>query len=181
MRCCVTTPVACARDSESTSPVPLCAAHLAAASDWVAATSGVDDALPSPCAACGSRVGIRYPSAWICAACEWRYGDVVDGDLRPPRVDVVYYIRFDDRIKIGTTMNPRQRLARLWHTEVLAFERGGRALERRRHEQFASARIGGEWFAAESALESHVRVVAAGVDDPWQLHARWVSEALALR
>ncbi|PPG99701.1 ATPase, partial [Rathayibacter sp. AY1H3] len=33
--------------------------------------------------------------------------------MPPPRVDVVYYIRFGERIKIGTSGNPRQRLHRL--------------------------------------------------------------------
>ena len=53
-----------------------------------------------------------------------------DGDLAPPRVDVVYYLRqrdhVGDRVKIGTTANPRQRLARISHQDLLAFERGDR-------------------------------------------------------
>ena len=31
----------------------------------------------------------------------------------------------DDRIKIGTSGNPRGRLGQIWHDELLAFERGG--------------------------------------------------------
>ncbi|MFE7844698.1 GIY-YIG nuclease family protein [Microbacterium sp. NPDC057407] len=161
-------------------PVPLCEWHLAAASEWDQRLNGVTDALPSPCVLCGSRLGTRYPSGWLCAVCEWRHGDVVDGELPPPRVDVVYYLRYDDRIKIGTTANPRQRLGAIWHEELLAFERGDRTVERRRHEQFAADRFGGtEWFRRSDALRCHVAGLAAGVDDPWALHARWVSEAVA--
>jgi hypothetical protein len=109
-------------------------------------------------------------------------GDVVDDGLPAPRVDVVYYIRFRNRIKIGTTVNPRQRLARLWHDEVLAFERGDRLVEHRRHEQFAAERLDrSEWFAPSAALERHIAELAAGVEDPWARYARWVGEAAALR
>ncbi|WP_235565618.1 GIY-YIG nuclease family protein [Microbacterium sp. Root166] len=161
-------------------PVALCEWHLAAASEWESRHHGVTDALPSPCRLCGSRLGVRYPSGWLCAVCEWRYGEVVDTDLAPPRVDVVYYLGYDDRIKIGTSANPRQRLAALWHDELLAFERGDRTIERRRHEQFATDRFARtEWFRRSSALEAHVADLAAGVDDPWLQHARWVSEAVA--
>ena len=96
------------------------------------------------------------------------------------RVDVVYYVRYDDRIKIGTSASPRQRLAAIWHHELLAFERGDRTVERRRHEQFAADRYPRtEWFRRSSALEAHIAGLAAGVGDPWELHARWVSEAAA--
>ena len=84
------------------------------------------------------------------------------------RVDVVYYLRYRDRIKIGTSANPRQRVASLPHDEVLAFERGGRLLEQRRHAQFADHRIAGtEWFESHEALVAHVAELSAGVDDPW--------------
>ena len=138
------------------------------------------DVLPAPCVLCGSRLGVHHPSGWLCAVCEWRHGEVVDGELPPPRVDVVYYVRYDDRIKIGTSASPRQRLAAIWHHELLAFERGDRTVERRRHEQFAADRYPRtEWFRRSSALEAHIAGLAAGVGDPWELHARWVSEAAA--
>ena len=66
--------------------------------------------------------------------------------------------------------------------EVLAFERGDRVLEQRRHAEFASLRIPGtEWFETDAALLAHVDAVRAGVRDPWALLARWRSEAAALR
>ena len=162
--------------------MPLCELHLAVVADWAARDHGVADLLPAPCRACGSPHGIRYPSGWVCAVCEWRHGDLPDADLVPPRVDVVYYLRHGDRLKIGTTANPRQRFAAIWHEQLLAFERGDRRLERRRHDQFAADRFAGsEWFRMSPALSAHVASVAAGVSDPWELYARWRSEALALR
>lgn len=146
----------------------------------------VEDVLPGPCLLCGSRVGVRFPSGMLCAVCEWPWGDVPDGELAPPRVDVVYYLRTrdrnGDRIKIGTTANPRQRLAAIAHQDLMAFERGDRTVERRRHAQFAATRYPGtEWFRTTPALLAHVDTVGAGVGDPWALLARWRSEALALR
>jgi hypothetical protein len=161
-------------------PVALCEAHLAVAAEWSGAEYGITDVLPSPCRLCGSRLGVRYPSGWLCAVCEWRHGEIPDDDIAPPRIDVVYYIRHADRVKIGTSANPRQRLAALWHEELLAFERGGRSLEQRRHRQFAADRYPRtEWFRLSAGLRAHVDAVAAGIDDPWDLLARWRSEALA--
>ncbi|HEY4268625.1 MAG TPA: GIY-YIG nuclease family protein [Galbitalea sp.] len=173
---------ACDQPADTAAGLGLCAAHILAAHDWVVRETGVTDLLPSPCLACGSRLGVRYPSGWLCAICEWRVGDIPDGETRAPRVDVVYYIRFRDRIKIGTSATPRSRIAALPCDEVLAFERGARPLEQRRHAQFAADRIGtGEWFRPSEALLAHIDELAAGVDDPWHRYALWVSIALALR
>jgi hypothetical protein len=174
--------VACDAPVEPEAPVQLCSAHLLAAYDWVGRTVGVTDVLPSPCAACGSRLGVRYPSGWLCAVCEWRAGDIPDSELAPVRVDVVYYLGFGDRIKIGTSSNPRSRLAQLRFDELLAFERGDRAIEQRRHAQFANLRYpGSEWFSSSPQLRAHIRSLSDGVADPWNLHRRWLSERLALR
>ena len=172
----------CRRAGDSSAPVAMCTWHLSVSADWAAGHDGVTDVLPAPCRLCGSRLGVRWPSGWLCAVCEWRHGDPVDGELPPPRVDVVYYLRFDDRIKIGTTASPRQRLAAIWHDELLAFEPGDRLVERRRHAQFGDERFGRtEWFHRSPALDAHIAGLAAGVDDPWARYARWVSEALARR
>ncbi|MEY2847569.1 MAG: hypothetical protein RI885_234 [Actinomycetota bacterium] len=118
----------------------------------------------------------------MCAVCEWRVGDEPDGEPAAPRVDVVYYLGFRDRIKIGTTANPRQRLAALRFDELLAFERGDRLVEQRRHRQFAIGRLGtSEWFELDDALRSHIAELRAGVDDPWARYARWVSSGVARR
>lgn len=166
---------------DADSGLGLCRLHLLAAHDWVVGDLGTTDLLPSPCLACASRLGVRYPSGWLCAVCEWPLGDVPDQHGALVRVDVVYYIRFGERIKIGTTANPRARLAALPHQEVLAFERGDRMLEHARHTEFAEHRIpGSEWFHVHEALRRHVRILGHGCDDPWRTYARWMSERLAL-
>ena len=173
--------VACPSPVAAGAPLDLCVTHLLEAHDWVDREFGVTDLLPSPCLACGSRLGVRYPSGWLCALCEWRVGELPDGPIADGRVDVVYYLRYGDRIKIGTSANPRQRVASLPHDEVLAFERGGRLLEQRRHAEFAEHRIvGTEWFDSHEALVAHVAELSAGVDDPWALFDRWVSRQVAL-
>ncbi len=178
---CLADDGACRGAVPQNSPLPLCELHLTVAADWAQRSAGALDLLPSPCRICGSSLGVRYPSGWLCGVCEWRVGDVLDEELPPPRVDVVYYLRFGDRVKIGTTANPRQRLARIWHDQLLAFERGGRRLEQRRHQQFRADRLGGEWFRLSAPVLEHIAVVAGGVEDPWEAYARWVSAALALR
>jgi hypothetical protein len=172
----------CSANAADCAPIPLCRSHLALCADWVAQEFGVEDVLRSPCVACGARVGVRYPSGWVCATCEWVYGVSPDDELSRQRVDVVYYIRFDDRMKIGTSSNLRQRMSQLWHDELVALERGGRTRERLRHAQFGQWRLGSsEWFELAPELVDHVEQLRAGVDDPWELYARWVSEAVAIQ
>lgn len=175
----------CGRAAEPGAPLPLCRPHLATAHDWVEREVGATDLLPAPCAACGHRVGVTYPSGRICERCEWRFGEVPDPDLLAlgePRVDVVYYVRWRDQVKIGTTANARRRLAALPVEEVLAFERGDRLVERRRHEQFAAHRFPRtEWFRLHDELVALTDELNAGVDDPWVLIDRWTSRRLAAR
>ena len=172
----------CGAALEPDAPLALCVAHLLEAHDWVARRVGETDVLPSPCLACGSRLGVRYPSGWLCAICEWRVGELPDHEAPETRMDVVYYIRARDRIKIGTSGNPRMRLASLHYEELLAFEPGGRALEQRRHAQFGEQRIpGGEWFHVHDALLQHIADLAIGVDDPWARYSYWVSRSVAAR
>ncbi len=135
------------------------------------------DLLPGPCNLCAGRAGARVGDAWVCTSCGWRYGDVPDYDLPVPLIEVVYYIRYDRRVKIGTSTRPRRRLSSIRHEELLAFERGGRRLEQQRHREFAATREGGEWFTLDERLRAHVAELRAA-GDPWQLYARWLSESL---
>lgn len=173
--------LSCLEAVDADAPLNLCQRHLQLAHDWVAGDTGVTDLLPAPCLACGSRLGVRYPSGWLCAICEWRVGEIPDAEIVVPRVDVVYYLRFQDRIKIGTSANPRQRLAGIRHDELLAFERGNRLTEQRRHKQFAAHRLGSsEWFDATDEILGHIDVLRAGIDDPWAQYALWRSQQAAL-
>jgi len=133
--------------------------------------------MPARCLLCGSGDGVRASDGWHCAVCGWRVGDVPDADLPRPRVDVVYYLRYADRIKIGTTARPRQRLAAIMHDELLAFELGDRTVERARQAQFAAIREGGEWFTATAQLRAHAASLAGDVA-PWDSYARWIADAL---
>jgi hypothetical protein len=161
--------------------IALCGEHLAIAAEVHETVHGRADLLPEPCALCGSRTGVRYPSGWICSVCEWPHGEHPDGELAPPRIDVVYYLRYRDQVKIGTTVNPRQRFTAIWHDEVLAFERGNRTLEQQRHRQFAADRSGAsEWFRLSPAILDHVDALSGGVS-PWELWLRWNAEATAVR
>jgi len=142
--------------------------------------------LESPCRVCRSRTGVRTGTGWVCAVCGWRVGEYIDPGLPMPRVDVVYYLRLDERVKIGTTYNPRQRFGALkagvaGTEEVLAFELGDRTVERARHAEFADDRLGtSEWFALTPRIRAHIAVLADG-RDPWHVHARWLADALAAR
>jgi hypothetical protein len=170
----------CALCDSPVEAIGLCRSHLLEAYDWVARDVGITDVLPSPCLACGSRLGVRYPSGWLCAICEWRVGELPDEDVAASRVDVVYYVRFRDRIKIGTSGNPRVRLAQLRWDELLAFERGDRQVEQQRHAQFASHRYpGSEWFHEHALLDQHIAELRAGIVDPWAQYALWLSERAA--
>ncbi len=132
--------------------------------------------MPGPCVLCGAAAGVRRRGVWHCAACNWRVGDAPDRELPPPRVEVVYYLGYADRVKIGTTRDPRSRVRAIRHDELLAFEPGDRLVERARHREFAHLREGGEWFTAAPELLAHIRALR-GSDDPWREYARWVSAA----
>jgi T5orf172 domain len=176
---CLAASADCRGEVADAAPLPLCELHVAVTAEWDAREHGTTDVLPAPCRLCGSSLGVRYPAGWICAECEWRHGEVVDYELAPPRIDIVYYLRYADRVKIGTTANPRQRLAAITHEEVLAFERGDRMLERRRHEQFAVERFAKtEWFELSDRILDHVDALANG-RDPWSTLALWRSRAAA--
>lgn len=77
---------------------------------------------------------------------------------------VVYYIRWADRIKIGTTGNLEKRLRQLPYDEVLATEPGSTGRERERHSQFAHLLVAGqrEWFHDAPELRAHVATLLDG-------------------
>lgn len=77
---------------------------------------------------------------------------------------LIYYLRFADRIKIGTTTNLKIRLTAIPHDELLATEPGDVMLERRRHRQFDHLRLKGEWFRADRELLDHIESIRRGAD-----------------
>lgn len=143
--------------------------------------------MPQPCRVCGGRAGSRRSDTasglrqWHCDRCGWLLGDAPDADLPAPLVAVVYYLRFDARVKIGTSVRPRQRLAAIRHDELLAFEPGGRDLEQQRHREFAEFREGGEWFTLRGAVAAHIDILRAAAPDPWAAYDRWRGDAYRAR
>lgn len=69
---------------------------------------------------------------------------------------VVYYLLFEDRIKIGYTCRFQARMCHLRPDTVLAVEPGGKELETHRHAQFQSDRIRYEMFNASEQLLAHI-------------------------
>lgn len=72
---------------------------------------------------------------------------------------IVYYIRFRDAVKIGTTTAPARRLSSLPWDELMAVEPGGRAVEQLRHAEWAEHRLNGEWFEMGDALSEFIESV----------------------
>lgn len=72
---------------------------------------------------------------------------------------IVYFIRFGDRVKVGTTTRICLRLSALPYDEMLAYEPGDRTQEQRRHAQFADYVVPGqrEWFYAVPAVLNAAR------------------------
>lgn len=77
-------------------------------------------------------------------------------------VEVVYYLLLPDgNIKIGTSSNALERMAKHRRTsgyqEVLAIEFGGAELERQRHQEFAHLRVSrAENFLPSPELINHI-------------------------
>jgi hypothetical protein len=78
-------------------------------------------------------------------------------DWSKRHLDVVYYARQGNLIKIGTTKNLANRMSDLGAQGVLVVEMGGSDVETARHRQFAAHRSHRrEWFHAAPALIEHI-------------------------
>ncbi|WP_060888669.1 hypothetical protein [Streptomyces scabiei] len=75
--------------------------------------------------------------------------------------EVVYYMRFGNLIKIGTTGQLYTRVRRLKPDKLLAAEPGSYDLEAKRHREFARFRAEGEHFYPAPPLLQHIRRVQA--------------------
>lgn len=85
------------------------------------------------------------------------------------RQSQVYYVRIGEYIKIGYTINMYQRLIGLRASaeDVLATEPGGQRLERQRHAEFATERLGRkENFEPSPRLLAHIEAVKAEHGEP---------------
>jgi hypothetical protein len=81
-------------------------------------------------------------------------------EQRPaPRLNhapIVYYMRMDRLVKIGTTANIAARVGAIMPQGVLAVEFGGVRLERERHNEFWDSHSHLEWFWMRDRLWSHI-------------------------
>lgn len=95
------------------------------------------------------------------------------------KFSVVYYLRFADRIKIGTTSDLPERLREIPYDELVAIEPGSHGTEHLRHVEFARHRIATpsarEWFVAAPDLIAHMRNVVATWGDPKRAYVKWVA------
>jgi len=80
---------------------------------------------------------------------------------RAGRLSVVYYCRFRDRIKIGTSTNLQNRFPNLTSEEIVGFEFGGVTLERSRHRKFQTWRMHHEWFELSPPVRAHINEVTS--------------------
>lgn len=170
-------------------PYDLCPKHMEAVFTWWSRNGSRTDAKPlgHPCPLCGSLRVFPGATGWWCTHCSAtsdafkpQGSAITEADMNAfpayredLQVRVVYYVRFRDLVKIGTTRNMRSRITSLLHDELLAVEQGSYDLESRRHEQFAADRFQGEWFNHSKRLDQHIKHLRAGVTDPWAQVEFW--------
>jgi len=132
---------------------------------------------------CGMPVTAGAPIS-ICvkhAAQVWEYVEDAKRSVtaEPPvhliegRASAVYYIRFENRVKIGTSRDLPARLGALPHDEILAIEPGGHSMEHLRHLQFSHLRTNGEWFLVDPELRRHIIGVRAKFGSPLAAWKAW--------
>lgn len=93
-------------------------------------------------------------------------GEMVHLTLASTSGSIVYYIRRGHLIKIGTTIDPRQRFSDLLPDEILAVEPGGKPEETHRHAQFRHLKTRGEHFRQAPELMEHIRITRLTHGDP---------------
>lgn len=139
----------CFGDVVELAPIPLCAQHLREVYEFA---SGLVDARWS--AAVSDMHAAEQQRSALAAEVEER-------QRREKARGWVYFIRFSDRIKIGRSGSPTDRLRAIPHDEVLAIIPGTVDDEQGYHRRFAALRVTGEWFRAEQELRDFVTALAA--------------------
>jgi hypothetical protein len=96
-------------------------------------------------------------------------------------LEVVYFLRAGDAIKIGRTKNLARRLRALATgsaapLELLAAVPGGRDLEAQLHRRWRHLHLRGEWFRADDALVRSARALAVGPAPPTPAEAAPAAE-----
>lgn len=78
----------------------------------------------------------------------------------------VYAIRWNDRVKIGHSLSPRNRLNKIasdppYPVELIGYVRGSLADESALHSRFSELRRHGEWFALEGAVSEWLLILVS--------------------
>jgi hypothetical protein len=140
---CIGTGNDCPRETVDDCPVPLCSHHLREVYTFAAdlVTERWDGAVREYVA--DLHETFKPPPA-----------------LKQPASGWVYFIRFSDRIKIGYTTKPDNRLRDLPHEQVIGVIPGTRSDEAAWHELLTEFHVVGEWFRAEPAVLEMLERVA---------------------
>jgi hypothetical protein len=72
---------------------------------------------------------------------------------------MVYYMKFSDRVKIGTSIDLKRRLEEVTNDCLMATEPGDTVTEKERHSQFKQYHIRGDWFELSDAIIEHITCV----------------------
>lgn len=91
---------------------------------------------------------------------------------RPDPSPVVYYVRMNGFIKIGTTVDIERRMKEFYAQpcDLIAVEPGGVREEKARHAMLAPYRVGStELFIQCRLLDELIESLTAGAGDPWKV------------
>jgi hypothetical protein len=96
----------------------------------------------------------------LSAPCRAIFSRIEIGAERPGEgrihMPIVYYMRMDRLVKIGTTTNLALRVETIGPQGVLAVEDGDRQVESQRHQQFVASHSHREWFHISAELGQHI-------------------------
>lgn len=129
--------------------------------------------IPGPCPSCGHTgylmLSVTDVVRCLNASCNYEASAAQFESIRRNLLfdlagsrSVVYYVKFRDWVKIGTSRNLKSRAKGLAGVEMLyGFEWGSYRLERKRHDKFAAYRRFGEWFEDNQHIRAHINNVCA--------------------
>jgi hypothetical protein len=145
---------------------------------------------PKCAASLCSRTTLRqapFPLCWHHAAQVWQFVEHLryrpvpeevraqymrDQQALQPQTGIVYYVRFNDMVKIGHTVHTvQERMRGMPEYQLLAVEPGDRQHEATRLRQFNHLLARGrEWFTPDAGLWDHIRWVRDTHGAPPDLH-----------
>lgn len=128
-------------------PYPVCAVHAATISEFFLKQDKLELARAAAFARQNDAPSYRLPAG-------------------EPRSSVVYYVQLDAVIKIGTSIDVKERMKTYPpYARLLVTEPGGFTLEAKRHRQFNEyLRAGKEWFDIGPRLREHIEKLMAAAD-----------------